>query len=76
MAKAMVRTVRPKASETPRYPIPTPDSGIEQASTALPQPPRTSHEVPMNSAMYFFICRGFKAFGFYPPKPFKSKFYE
>lgn len=26
------------------------------ASTALPQPPRTSQKVPMNSAAHFFVC--------------------
>src|SRR6185369_9225375 len=44
----MVRTVRPKATETPSSPIPTP--GNAAASTALPQPPRTSQKVPTNSA--------------------------
>src|SRR6478735_3821005 len=49
MAKAMVSTVRPNASDTPRRPIPT--SGNAAASTALPQPPRTSQKVPRNSAL-------------------------
>src|SRR5580704_12100322 len=48
MAKAMVRTVRPKASETPTKPIPRP--GNAAARTALPQPPKTSQKVPKNSA--------------------------
>src|ERR1700727_744749 len=49
MAKAMVRTVRPKAKATPTKPIPR--LGKAAASTALPQPPRTSQKVPKNSAM-------------------------
>lgn len=53
MAKAMVSTVRPKASETPASPIPT--SGNAAAKMALPQPAKTSQKVPMNSAMYFFM---------------------
>src|SRR5690606_19639610 len=53
MAKAMVSTVRPKASETPSRPMPT--SGKAAASTALPQPPSTSQKVPKNSAAYFFM---------------------
>ncbi len=48
MAKAMVSTVRPKASETPARPMPT--SGNAAASTALPQPPNTSQKVPEHSA--------------------------
>src|SRR6188768_4053845 len=51
MANAIVRTVRPNASDTPSSPIPT--SGKAAASTALPQPPRTSQKVPMNSAESF-----------------------
>src|SRR4029078_5701051 len=50
-AYAPVTTVKPKASETPSKPIPT--SGKAAASTALPQPPRTSQKVPMNSADSF-----------------------
>jgi hypothetical protein len=49
MAKAMVSTVRPKASATPRNPIPV--TGNVAASTALPQPPKTNQKVPMNSAV-------------------------
>src|SRR5437870_3400326 len=49
MAKAIVSTVRPNASETPTNPIPR--LGKAAASTALPQPPSTSHKVPMNSAV-------------------------
>src|SRR4029450_1796315 len=45
----MVRTLRPKARDPPRRPIPT--LGNAAASTALPQPPRTSHKVPTNSAV-------------------------
>src|SRR6185295_18636401 len=44
----MVTTVRPKASDTPTRPMPT--SGNFAASTALPQPPKTSQNVPNNSA--------------------------
>src|SRR6478672_7865566 len=44
----MVRTVRPKASDTPSRPMPT--SGKAAASTALPQPPSTSQNVPSSSA--------------------------
>ena len=52
MAKAIVSTVRPKASATPTNPIPR--SGNAAASTALPHPPSTSQNVPMNSAAAFF----------------------
>ena len=72
MAKAIVSTVRPKASETPAKPIPS--SGKAAASTALPQPPSTSQNVPMNSAASFFdmgmrsdpllVCVGMR-----PPAP-------
>jgi len=48
IAKAIVRTVSPKARETPKRPIPTP--GKAAAITALPHPPRTSQNVPKNSA--------------------------
>ena len=48
MAYAMVSTVRPKASDTPSRPIPT--LGNAAARTALPQPPKTSQNVPKNSA--------------------------
>src|SRR6187549_3089764 len=44
----MVSTVRPNATETPSRPMPT--FGKAAASTALPQPPSTSQNVPMNSA--------------------------
>src|SRR5688572_27677651 len=47
-AYAPVTTVSPKASDTPSNPMPT--SGNAAASTALPHPPRTSQNVPMNSA--------------------------
>src|SRR5690348_18347250 len=50
-AYAPVSTVNPNASETPVNPMPT--SGNVAASTALPQPPRTSQNVPMNSADSF-----------------------
>src|ERR1700682_2902613 len=48
MAKAMVRTVRPKARATPANPMPRP--GKPAASTAAPHPPKTSQKVPKNSA--------------------------
>src|SRR4029077_6367721 len=44
----MVSTVRPKASATPKSPMPT--FGNAAASTALPHPPNTSQKVPINSA--------------------------
>ncbi len=44
----MVTTVKPKASETPSRPIPTP--GKAAAITALPQPPKVSQNVPIASA--------------------------
>ena len=44
MAKAMVSTVSPNASDTPSRPIPT--LGNAAARTALPHPPRTSQKVP------------------------------
>src|SRR5712692_6555855 len=53
IAKAIVKTVRPKASETPSNPIPT--FGKAAASTALPHPPRTSQNVPRNSAVHRFV---------------------
>src|SRR3954462_6345808 len=50
-AYAIVSTVRPNASETPSSPMPT--FGKAAASTALPHPPSTSQNVPMNSADSF-----------------------
>src|SRR5215813_629379 len=44
----MVNTVRPNAKATPRKPIPR--LGKAAASTAAPQPPKTSQNVPKNSA--------------------------
>src|SRR4051812_1239221 len=44
----MVKTVKPKARATPANPIPK--VGIAAARTALPQPPKTSQNVPRNSA--------------------------
>src|SRR6185312_7252579 len=44
----MVSTVSPKASATPRKPMPS--AGTAAASTALPQPPSTSQSVPISSA--------------------------
>ena len=53
-AYAIVRTVRPKASETPTKPMPRPVSAPSAmccaAKIALPQPPRTSQKVPRASA--------------------------
>src|ERR1700743_1512443 len=45
----MVNTVSPKAKATPTKPIPS--AGKAAASTALPQPPKTSQKVPKNSAV-------------------------
>src|SRR5258705_11014658 len=47
-----VSTVRPNASATPRKPIPSdvPSDMNFAANTALPQPPNTNQNVPMNSA--------------------------
>jgi len=53
MAKAIVSTVKPNARETPSRPIPT--SGKLAAITALPHPPKTSQNVPINSAPYFSL---------------------
>src|SRR6185436_9441732 len=50
-AYAQVSTVRPNASATPANPMPS--CGNAAASTALPHPPRTSHNVPRNSAETF-----------------------
>src|SRR3954465_2254868 len=47
----MVSTVRPKASATPKSPMPT--CGKPAAITALPQPPNVSQKVPIASAAYF-----------------------
>src|SRR5215470_8361849 len=44
----MVRTVSPKASATPANPIPRPGKAAE--NTAAPHPPKTSQNVPKNSA--------------------------
>src|SRR5262249_4793611 len=48
MAYAIVSTVRPNARDTPSRPMPT--FGNAAASTALPQPPKTSQKVPSASA--------------------------
>src|ERR1700678_793803 len=48
IAKAIVSSVRPKASATPANPMPR--LGKAAARTALPHPPRTSQNVPMSSA--------------------------
>ena len=52
MAYAIVSTVNPNARATPTKPIPR--FGNAAASTALPHPPRTNQNVPMNSATVFF----------------------
>jgi hypothetical protein len=44
----MASTLKPKASDTPVRPMPTP--GKAAVITALPQPPSTSQKVPKNSA--------------------------
>src|ERR1700684_2191047 len=49
----MVRTVRPKARATPAKAMPR--CGKPAASTALPQPPKTSQKVPKNSAARFLV---------------------
>src|ERR1700744_4928045 len=48
----MVSTVRPNANATPTKPMPSPWTGPAKlaARTALPQPPRTSQNVPNSSA--------------------------
>src|ERR1051326_2164797 len=51
IAKAIVNTVNPKASDTPSSPMPT--FGNAAARTALPHPPNTSQNVPTNSAIAF-----------------------
>jgi hypothetical protein len=59
IAYGMVRTVRPKASDTPCNPMPT--FGNVAARTALPQPPSTNQKVPRNSAPYCLIDFSFRA---------------
>ena len=49
----LVITVRPKAKATPTNPIP--NCGNAAARTAAPQPPKTSQNVPGNSALIRFI---------------------
>ena len=51
IANAIVTTVSPNAKATPNKPMPT--CGNAAASTALPQPPSTSQNVPINSAANF-----------------------
>src|SRR5271157_744244 len=48
----MVNTVRPNAKATPKKPIPS--CGNAASRTAAPHPPKTSQNVPMNSAASFF----------------------
>src|SRR5579872_740935 len=48
IANAMVKTVSPKAKATPAKPMPT--AGKPAAITAEPHPPKTSQNVPKNSA--------------------------
>ena len=47
MAKAIVRSVSPKARATPTNPMPS--CGKPAAKTALPHPPSTSQKVPKSS---------------------------
>src|SRR5947207_3426110 len=49
MAYAIVSTVSPNASDTPSRPIPTLGNAADR--TALPHPPNTSQNVPINSAI-------------------------
>src|ERR1017187_4785213 len=49
MAYAMVSTVNPNAKATPTKPMPR--LGNAAVSTALPHPPKTSQNVPINSAV-------------------------
>jgi len=49
MANAIVKTVNPNANDTPAMPI------TSAANTALPQPPKTSQNVPINSAVILFV---------------------
>jgi hypothetical protein len=60
MAYAIVKTVNPNARETPTSPMPM-FSGVAPsiamtfaAKTALPHPPKTSQNVPSNSAAQRF----------------------
>jgi hypothetical protein len=63
IAYAIVRRDKPNASETPRKPKPKKFAvsgncaslGNTAASTALPQPPNTNQNVPMNSAIHRFV---------------------
>ena len=53
----MVTTVSPKARDTPSQPMPL--FPTDAASTAAPVPPKTSQNVPKNSAtaaLPVFIC--------------------
>src|SRR5262245_10465089 len=52
-AYIIVSTLKPKARAMPKKPMPV--LGNFDASTAAPQPPKTSQKVPMNSAATFFI---------------------
>jgi len=54
MAKAIVSTVNPKASETPQQT--NAHVGKCRASTALPQPPRTSQNVPKTPRRIASCC--------------------
>src|SRR5262245_33308715 len=49
----MVTTLSPNAKDTPTRPIPT--SGKPAAMTALPHPAKVSQNVPIASAVYFFV---------------------
>jgi hypothetical protein len=53
MAYTIVSTVKPNAKATPTKPIPR--FGNAAASTALPHPPNTSQNVPINSAVALLL---------------------
>src|SRR4051794_19630183 len=53
MANAIVSTVNPNARATPAKPIPR--FGNAAARTALPHPPKTSQNVPINSAVALLL---------------------
>src|SRR5579859_5306944 len=52
IAKAIVKTVKPKAKAMPSIPIPI--CGKLEERTTLPHPPNTSQKVPINSAIARF----------------------
>jgi hypothetical protein len=63
MAYAIVSTVNPNAKLTPSRPMPT--FGNAAARTALPHPPKTSQNVPMNSAIALLL-KDIMFLSFYP----------